>query len=143
VAPKDHHEFRLGGHDVQGSSDRSFGLVFAVFFALLAAYNGWHAGRLWPLFVALAALFLAAALWHPSWLAPLNRIWTRLGLLLSKIVNPIVMAAVFFLVIAPTAMIMRLRGRDPLSLRLDRAARSYWIPRDSSQAAQGSMKDQF
>jgi hypothetical protein len=141
LAPKDHHEIGTRSHDVEGSSDRSFGLVMAAVLALLGALNWWHSRNLWPLCLAAAAVFLGLALWRAAWLAPLNRLWTKLGLLLSKIVNPIVMAALFFVLITPSAVLIRLRGRDLLRLRRDAAARSYWIPRD--QTAPQSMKDQF
>jgi hypothetical protein len=141
LRPKDHHEFRARTHDVEGSSDRSFGFVMAGALTLLGVLNWWHAGHFWPLYFLAAVFFLGVALWRAAWLAPLNRLWTKLGLLLSRIVNPIVMAAVFFLVVTPCAVLARLRGRDPLRLRRDTAARSYWIPRDQSQAQ--SMTDQF
>jgi hypothetical protein len=141
LAPNDHHELRARGHDVEGSSDRSFGLVVAAALALIGALSWWRAGHVWPLYVAVAALFLAAALWHAAWLTPLNRVWTRLSELLAKIVNPIVMVALFFLVITPCAMLSRLSGRDQLRLRRDASSRSYWIVRDPSLPQ--SMKDQF
>ena len=138
---KGHHEIRARDHDVEGSSDRSFGLVIAGVLVILGGLKWWHAGRTWPIYLACAAVLAAVALVQPAWLAPLNRVWTKLGFVLAKIVNPIVMGAVFFFVITPTAMLMRLRGRDILNLRADRTTASYWIVRDPSEA--GSMKDQF
>jgi hypothetical protein len=141
VAPKDHHEFRLQGPAVDGSSDRSFGFVVAGFFVILAAQNAWRSGKAWPFYLVITLPLLVIAMWRPALLAPLNRIWTKLGLLLSKVVNPVVMGAVFYLVITPIAALMRLRGRDLLSRRRDRAAYSYWIARD--QSVPQSMKNQF
>lgn len=141
VAPKDHHEIRSRGHEIEGSSDRSFGFVMAGFLVLLCAVNWWHSGRVWPLYLMAAAVLLAVVQWWPAWLAPFNRVWTKIGFLLAKVVNPIVMGVIFFVVITPIAVLARLRGRDLLQVRADRAARSYWIVRDPSQA--GSMKDQF
>ena len=109
-------------------SNRTFGLVMAGALALLALINGWHSGRLWPWELILAALFLSAALFRPALLHPLNRLWMQLGLLLHKIVNPIVMGLVF----------LRHGGRpgsrcgcgkDLLRLKREPDADSYWIAR--------------
>jgi hypothetical protein len=127
-----------------GSSDRSFGLVFAAAFAVIAllpAIFGDGALRWWALVVA--ALFLAAALVRPSLLAPLNRLWFKLGLLLHRIVNPIVMGLMFFVVITPVAIGMRLAGRDPLRLRPRPDESSYWIDRDPPGPEPDSMSRQF
>ena len=88
-------------------SDRTFGLVMAGALALVALLNGWHHGRMWPWEAALAALFLLAALLKPALLQPLNRLWMKLGLLLHKIVNPIVMGLLFYGTIWPTGAVMR------------------------------------
>jgi Saxitoxin biosynthesis operon protein SxtJ len=141
VVPKDHHEFRHQGAPVDGSSDRAFGFVVAGFFVILAAQNAWRSGKAWPFYLVIAVPLLVIAMWHPEWLTSLNRMWTKLGLLLSKVVNPVVMGAVFYLVITPVAVFMRLRGRDLLSRRRDRTAHSYWILRD--QSVPQSMKNQF
>ena len=123
-------------------SDRTFGLVMAGALALLALINGWHAGRAWPWELALAALFLASALLKPSLLQPLNRLWTKLGLLLHRIVNPVVMGLLFFGTIWPTGLVMRMRGRDLLRLKRESAADSYWIARPPGPRPE-TMKDQF
>ena len=92
-----HHEFQAGaGHDDhEGSSDRSFGFVFATVFALIGLYNAWHHGRAWPWLALVAAGFLAVALIRPAVLAPLNRLWMKFGLLLAMIINPIVLGILF------------------------------------------------
>ncbi|MFX4535794.1 hypothetical protein ABTA57_19720, partial [Acinetobacter baumannii] len=77
-------------------SDRSFGLVMAGAFTVVSALNIWHAGRIWPWTATLAALFLAAALLRPAMLRPLNHIWLKFGLLLHRIVNPVIMAILFY-----------------------------------------------
>jgi len=89
----DHHELVARTAPTETSSDHSFGLVFAV----LAAYNAWHAGAAWPFHLAIAGTFFAAALMRPRSLALLNRLWTKFGLLPSMIVSPIVLALMFFL----------------------------------------------
>src|SRR5262247_3858266 len=130
---------------VQGSSDRSFGFVMAAFFALVALFPLLHGPlssiRWWAL--ALAAAFLALALLWPAPLRPLNRAWLKLGLLLSKIVSPIVMMVLFYATVTPIGVLMRWAGKDPLRLRRDAAATSYWIPREPPGPAPNSMKQQF
>lgn len=140
-----HHEFGAGaGHGpVEGSSDRSFGLVFAAVFGLIGLYNLWHWGRAWPWLALIAAAFLAIALIRPAVLAPLNRVWMKLGLLLGAIVNPLVLGLLFFLVFTPMALLARLVGKDFLKLKRQPDAQSYWIAREPPGPEAASMKDQF
>jgi hypothetical protein len=123
-------------------SNRTFGLVMAAALALLALINGWHSGRLWPWELILAALFLSAASFRPALLHPLNRLWMKLGLLLHKIVNPIVMGLLFYGTIWPTGLAMRMRGRDLLRLKRDPDADTYWIARPPGPLPE-TMRDQF
>ena len=83
------------------------------------------------------------ALVRPALLAPLNRLWLRLGLFLHKIITPVVMALIFFTTVLPTGLVMRALGKDPLRLRRDPAAASYWIARNPSGLAPETMKNQF
>lgn len=137
-----HESFRRD-EPVKGSSDRSFGIVFAVVFVAIACWPLLHGGalRTWALIVAVG--FALAAFLRPSILAPLNRRWTRFGLLLHRIVNPLVMAILFFGVITPAALVMRLLGKDPLRRRLDAKAESYWIERQPPGPAADTMRNQF
>src|SRR4029078_2728147 len=102
---------------VAAGSDRSFGLVMAGVLLLLAAFNGWHSGHSWPWTGAAGTLFLVAALFYPRALAPLNRLWFRFGLLLHKVVNPIVMGLIFYGAVLPTGLVMRALGHDLLRLK--------------------------
>ena len=83
------------------------------------------------------------ALLYPAALKPLNRLWLKFGLLLHKVVNPIMMAFVFFGTVLPTGLIMRVLGKDPLRLKRQPEADSYWIDRQPPGPAPESMKDQF
>ena len=125
------------------SSDRSFGLVFAVVFALSGCWPliHSHSPRWWALGIAIA--FLLAALGRPQILRPLNRAWLALGLLLHKVVSPLMMGAIFFLCVTPTAWIMRLRRKDVLSLARRSDVASYWIRRERQPPAAETMKRQF
>jgi predicted membrane metal-binding protein len=136
------HESFDRKHAVAASSDRSFGLVFAAFFALVAGLRWWrgHSDFMWWLLPA-AAFALAALAWTAP-LAPLNRAWTRLGQLLHAIVNPLLMGLVFAVAIVPLGLVLRLLGKDLLRLRRDPSAATYWIAREAS-ARPDAMKDQF
>ena len=138
------HEDFASRVPVETSSDRSFGLVFFVAFA---AYGLWpllrepRSVRPWALIVG--AVFLLLALAAPKALAPLNRLWTKLGLLLGKIVNPIVMGLLFFFTITPIGILLRMMGKDGLHRRFDKKAPSYWIERKPPGPPPESMKNQF
>ena len=144
VLPSGTHEVLERHEEIQGSSNRSFGLVFVVVFALVAL-TPWVFGtgpvRIWA--AALSALLLLASFVAPGRLAPLNRLWTKFGLLLHRIVNPIVMGLIFFLTVTPTALVFRLLGKDPLRRKFDPAAKTYWIDRDPPGPAPESMSQQF
>ena len=88
-------------------------------------------------------VFLVAALFFPPLLQPLNRLWTKFGLLLHKVVSPVVLGIMFFLVITPIGLLMRSLGKNPLQLRFDDDARSYWVHRRPPGPAPDSLKDQF
>jgi predicted membrane metal-binding protein len=138
------HESFGGRHEVQGSSDRSFGLVFMAFFAIVG---------LWPLFgearhlrpwaLIASGTFGLVALLFPRILAPLNKLWMRFGLLLQKVVSPIVLGVLFFLVITPFALIIRALGKDLLRLRWEKAVQTYWIPRQPPGPPPETMRNQF
>ena len=136
------HESFVRDEVTAPGSDRTFGLVMAGALAVLALFNGWHHGRLWRWEAAIAALFLAAALLRPSLLHPLNRLWMKLGLVLHRVVNPIVMGLLFFGTIWPTGLVMRMRGRDLLRLKREPSSDSYWIERSPGPAPE-TMRDQF
>jgi Saxitoxin biosynthesis operon protein SxtJ len=129
--------------EAKGSSDRAFGFVFAIFFSLvgLAPLRTHHSVRWWAL--TLALLFLAVALLRPVWLNPFNRLWTKLGLLLGRVVSPIVMGLLFFLVVTPTAFLFRLLGKDPLRLAPEPDASTYWIERRPPGPPPETMANQF
>jgi Saxitoxin biosynthesis operon protein SxtJ len=137
------HEELTRKHAVRGSSDRAFGLVFSVFFAFVGLSPLWKHRPIRPWALVLAGLFLAVGILRPVWLHPLNQGWIKLGLLLGRIVNPIVMGLLFFGVVAPTALIFRLLGKDPLRLSLSPTVPSYWIERRPPGPPPQTMSNQF
>jgi hypothetical protein len=139
----DQHEFGASHQEIETTSDRSFGLVFAAVFAHLSAYWAWRHKEWWPYTLALSAVFLVLALTRPALLAPLNKLWTKLGLLLGAIVAPVVMGVVYFAVVTPLGLLARLLGKDFLNLRRDPAAGSYWIVRQDQDTSPERLRDQF
>src|SRR5262245_43362661 len=138
-----HHEFGGGHQEIETSSDRSFGLVFAAAFALLAGYFGLRGISWWPALLAGAAAFLILALARPALLAWPNWLWTKLGLLLGAIIAPIVMAVVYFAVFTPMGLLAQFFGKDFLRLRRNPEVFTYWLPRQDQQATPDSLRDQF
>jgi hypothetical protein len=137
------HEDLSRKQEVEGSSDRSFGLVFAAVFVLIGAWPLWQgaAPRWWALGVAAACA--AVAVLRPGLLARPNRLWSRLGVLLGMLVSPIALGALFYLAFVPIGLLMRLAGKDPLRLRRDAGSASYWIPRRPPGPPPDSMTNQF
>ena len=137
------HEDIRREHEVVASSDRNFGLTFAGFFAILAGLGFWRGGERWPYWLGAAVAVALAALALPKLLAPFNKAWTKLGLLLFKVVSPVVMVILYATTIVPIGLIRRALGSDSLRLRFEPDAPSYWIPRDPPGPAPESMKNQF
>lgn len=137
------HEDLNREEHIEGSSDRSFGLVFAVVFLVIGAWPlmSDHAPRWWAM--AVAGGFALIALVMPSVLAVPNRLWMKFGLLLGKIVSPIALGILFYAVFSPMGVVLRLFGKDPLRLKRDADATSYWIAREPPGPPPGSMTNQF
>ena len=137
------HEDLRRRHTVKRSSNRCFGIVFFSVFGLIAIWPIFHDGafRIWALTLGLG--FLLTALFRPAVLTPLNKAWTAFGLLLHKIVNPVVMGLIFYLTVLPTGLALRILKKDLLHIDWDENADSYWIPRETSVTSLSSMKNQF
>jgi predicted membrane metal-binding protein len=134
-----------GYHQVEKGSERNFGIVVAGFFALVGGLPLLVHGKepRWWAFL-LAAAFATIALLAPQSLAPLNRLWFKLGLILGKIVSPIVMGLVFFCGVTPFAVLARFVGKDFLSIeRAARARQTHWVERPKNSGYQSTMSDQF
>ena len=125
--------------DVKISSNRSFGIVFFVVFLIIALFPLINDGniRLWSLIVSLA--FLALGLLNSKFLSPLNKIWFKFGLFLGKIISPMVMGLIFFFVVTPIGILMRILKKDLLNLKLNNN-KSYWIEKNEPKS---EMKNQF
>jgi hypothetical protein len=136
-----HEDFKRD-EEVAVSSDRSFGFVFAVVFALVGLWplTGGESVRLWAL--AIGACFLLTAI-RLKLLAPLNRLWLQFGRLLGRVTTPVVMALVFCIAVTPTAIIMRALGKDALRRGFDPKARSHWIDCTPPGPEAATMTRQF
>jgi hypothetical protein len=137
------HEDLRRAERIRASSDRSFGLVCAAALTIVSLWPLRGGGSVRLTSSALAVVFLGFALLRPAWLYPLNWVWTRLGLLLGRVVNPVLTAVLFFLVFVPAGLISRLRGADPLRLKPAPEADSYWIVRHPPGPPSESMSKQF
>tara|TARA_B100000787_G_scaffold164827_1_gene147979 strand:- start:787 stop:1170 length:384 start_codon:yes stop_codon:yes gene_type:complete len=121
------------------SSNRSFGVVFFLVFLLISIYpllNNQNI-RLWSLLISL--IFLILGLLNSSILSPFNKLWFEVGILLGKIISPLVMSAIFFFVVTPTGFIMKMFKKDLLNLEYNNNE-SYWIIKKEPKS---KMKDQF
>ncbi|HUQ26034.1 MAG TPA: SxtJ family membrane protein [Burkholderiales bacterium] len=117
-------------------SDRKFGWTFAAIFLLIGAVK-------YPWMIPLAGVIAIITLTRAEWLAPAKRAWMKLGELLNKVVSPVVMGLIFFVIFTPVGIVMRLAGRDALSMRLDKTLPTYWVRRDPPGPADDSFKEPY
>ena len=128
--------------DIELPSNKKFGFFFTFVFAILAFYFLFIDSILWAQAIAiLAVLFLLITVIIPQALLPLNRLWMRLGLLLGMIVSPIVLGIIFFGLVTPYGVVMRMFGRDELRLKFTKKS-SHWISRSES-IKPDSFENQF
>ena len=127
----------------KGSTDRGFGLTVGGMCAAIGTGALWFGKATAWWWLGAGSTLIAMAVACPAALAPLNRLWMKFGLLLFQLINPVVMAVLYYFCIVPMGLIMRLYRKDPLKLRRDLAARSYWEPREPASPVSRGMKDQF
>ena len=125
--------------DVKIGSNRSFGIVFFIVFLLISIYPLIHNEqvRVWSLIISL--IFLILGLLNSRILTPFNHLWFKLGIFLGKIISPLIMAMIFFLVVTPIGLIMKLFKKDILNLKFNNS-KSYWIEKNGLKS---KMKNQF
>ncbi|MDC1154146.1 SxtJ family membrane protein [Candidatus Pelagibacter sp.] len=126
-------------NDVKIGSNRSFGIVFFAVFLIIAIYPLINSGelRLWSLIISI--IFLVLGLVNSKILNPLNKFWFKFGIFLGKIISPFVMGIIFFLVVTPIGLLMRLLNKDLLNLKFNNS-HSYWIEKTEPRS---KMKNQF
>ena len=125
--------------DIKIGSNKSFGIVFSIVFLIIAIYPLINNDelRIWSLIIAI--IFLVLGLINSKILTPLNKLWFKFGILLGRIVSPIIMGLIFFMVVTPIALIMRIIGKDLLNLKFNKE-KSYWIEKNGPKS---KMKNQF
>ena len=125
--------------NIKISSNRSFGIVFFIVFLIIALYPLTHSEeiRIWSSIISL--IFLVLGLLNSKILSPLNKLWFKFGILLGKIISPLIMGIIFFLVVTPIGLIMRLFRKDVLNLKYNKS-QSYWIEKNGPKS---KMKNQF
>ncbi len=125
--------------DIKVGSNKSFGIVFFILFLLISLYPllNDESIRLWSLVISL--IFLILGILNSNLLFPLNKLWFKFGIILGKIISPVVMGIIFFLVVTPIGLIMRLLGKDVLNLKYN-DYKSYWIEKNGPIS---KMKNQF
>ena len=125
--------------DIKISSNRSFGIVFFIVFLLIALYPLSYSGEIRVWSVIISFIFLVLGLLNSKILTPLNKLWFMFGIFLSKIISPLIMGIIFFLVVTPIGLIMRIFGKDVLNLKYNKN-QSYWIEKKGPKS---KMKNQF
>ncbi len=131
---------------IGAGGDRKFGCTVGSILMVIGAAKAFVAGAVPPvacLVFAAGALLLVLGIVAPSHLSALNRLWTNIGTAIAKVINPIMLALLFFVVLTPMALVMRILGKRPLSLVPNRTAASYWIERRPPAGEASSMKQQF
>jgi len=130
----------LKKHEIKIGSNRSFGITFFVVFLIVGIWPLLYSEsiRIWSIIISLIFLFLGLIKFR--YLTPLNKLWSKFGILLGSIVNPIVMGLVFFVVLTPIAIIMKLIGKDTLKRKFNKSEKTYWIYREKIKS---SLKNQF
>ena len=126
-------------NEIKIGSNRNFGIVFSIFFLLIALYPLINGGeiRLWSLIISL--IFLILGLINSKILAPFNKLWFKFGVFLGKIISPLIMGIIFFFVVTPIGLMMRLLSKDILNLKYNNE-KSYWIKKSGPES---KMKNQF
>ena len=125
--------------NIKVSSNRSFGIVFFIFFLIIGLYPLINSGEIRIWFILISLVFLILGLLNSSLLSPLNLLWFKLGIFLGKIVSPLIMGIIYFLVVTPIGLIMKIIKKDMLNLKFN-SKKSYWIKKSGSK---NNMKKQF
>jgi len=120
-------------------SNRNFGIIFFIVFALIAFYPLINGNSIRLSFLVVSLIFLILGILNSKFLLPINKIWFRFGIFLGKIISPLIMGMIFFLVVTPIGLLMKLFGKDVLNLKYNKD-RSYWIEKKGPKS---KMKNQF
>jgi hypothetical protein len=137
------HENLHRDDQIDGSSERVFGFTFAGLFFVIACWPLFHGEPLRWWTIGVAAVFALIAMTKPVLLSGPNKLWIKLGVLLGKVISPIALGILYYLVFTPLGILMRLAGKDSLRLKFDPDAETYWIERKPPGPPPDSMTNQF
>jgi hypothetical protein len=140
------HESYRDDEPIAPGSDRSFGCTVGTILVMIGATKAFVAGALSSvacLIFAPGVVLLLLGIFAPSCLSAVNRIWLKVGAVIAKVMNPIVLAVLFFVVVTPMALLMRVADKRPLRLAANRAGSTYWIAREPTMGGASNMKRQF
>ena len=127
-------------NSIKISSNRSFGIVFFIVFLFISLYPITYSEdiRIWSLIISF--IFIILGLLNSKILTPLNKLWFKFGVILGKIISPIIMGIIFFLVVTPIGLIMKVLGKDLLRLKYNNKDNTYWVEKNGPKS---KMKNQF
>ena len=124
-------------------SNRSFGWTFSGIFLAVGVYGLWRGGAVLSWLLVAAVVMAAVTVTRAAWLTPLNRAWMSLGLLLGRVVNPLVLGLIFFGLFTPVGLVMRMWGRDAMARRFEPELKTNWLKRDPPGPADDSYRNMF
>ncbi len=129
--------------DIKIGSNKSFGYIFTIVFSIIGIWPLIYGKDAIYIFLIFSFFTLIITIFFTKYLAPLNKIWFKFGLLLNKIVSPIILGFLYFFTFLPMGLLMRILGKDPLSLKKQADKVSYWVHRDPPGPSSKSFKNQF
>ena len=129
----------MNNQNIKLPSNRSFGLLFFIVFLVISIWPLSYNGEIRIISLIISIIFLILGLINSNILKPLNFIWMKFGMLLGRIISPVILGIIFFFVVTPTGLIMRLLGKDLLNFKYNNH-KSYWIEKDGPKS---KMKNQF
>ena len=129
----------MNNQNIKLPSNRSFGLLFFIVFLVISIWHLSYNGEIRIISLIISIIFLILGLINSNILKPLNFIWMKFGMLLGRIISPVILGIIFFFVVTPTGLIMRLLGKDLLNFKYNNH-KSYWIEKDGPKS---KMKNQF
>ena len=129
----------MQNNKVQMGSNKSFGFIFFIFFLLISLWPITNGKEINYLILSISFIFLLLTLFNSKYLTPLNKLWFKIGLILGRFISPIVIGIIFFLVVTPIAIIMKILGKDILGIKKNNK-KTYWVNKTGPKS---KMKNQF
>ena len=122
------------------NSDKSFGIIFFIFFLILSFYFYYIKSKVYYYLIVISLIFLVLSLTNSKLLSPLKKVWIKLGEILGKFISPIIMSLIYFLIVFPTNLILKILNKDILGIIIDKKKDTYWRKKEKIKS---SMDNQF